>query len=137
MAPKQKARTQTQEKTRMTDYGNHRFEHGSACSACGVTEEALQDNVASKCCANYRPPPWGRVGMFLHWTTILFLVGTPLAGLIGAIPAALISGAVGLLVAEVHAGMWDEFMDSLAAEPDAERGLADEIRRVLNGEVSQ
>ena len=77
------------------------------------------------------------VAMLTHWTTILFLVGTPLAGLIGAIPAALISGAVGLLVAEVHAGMWDEFMDSLAAEPDAERGLADEIRRVLNGEVSQ
>ena len=77
------------------------------------------------------------LGMWLHWTAILFLVGAPLGGLIGAIPAAMIAGAVGLLVAEVHAGMWDEFMDSLAAEPDAERGLADEIRRVLNGEVSQ
>lgn len=72
-----------------------------------------------------------------HWAAILFLCGAPLAGLIGAIPAALIAGAVGLLVAEVHAGLWDEFMDSLAAEPEADRALADEIRRVLNGEESQ
>ncbi len=77
------------------------------------------------------------LGMLSHWTAILFLVGAPLAGLIGAIPAAMIAGAVGLLVAEVHAGMWDEFMDSLAAEPDADRALAEEIRRVLNDEVSQ
>jgi hypothetical protein len=50
------------------------------------------------------------IGMLTHWTTIwtaiLFLCGAPLAGLIGAIPAALIAGAVGTLVAEVHAGVW-------------------------------
>ena len=104
------------------------------------------------------------VAMLAHWTAILFLVGAPLAGLIGAIPAALIAGAAGLLVAEVHAGVWDEFMGSLAgpepvytwtahgrkadgtigsmtqqeyADLTADRGLSDEIRRVLNGEVSQ
>lgn len=102
----------------MTDYGNHRFEASNVCSACGVTEEALQDNVASKWCTSYQPTPWGRAGMWLHWTTILFLVGTPLAGLIGAIPAAMIAGAVGLLVAEVHAGVWDEFMDDLSRYED-------------------
>lgn len=90
----------------MTDYGNHRFELSSTCSACGVTEEALQDNIASKWCTNYQPTPWGRVGMLAHWTAILFLCGAPLAGLIGATPAAMIAGAVGTLVAEVHAGVW-------------------------------
>ncbi len=58
------------------------------------------------------------LGMLTHWTAILFLVGAPLAGLIGAIPAAMISGAVGLLVAEVHAGVWDAILDEMAGEYD-------------------
>lgn len=55
-----------------------------------------------------------KITMWFHWLAILFLVGTPLAGLVGAIPAAMIAGAIGLLVAEVHAGMWDEILDAFA-----------------------
>lgn len=54
------------------------------------------------------------LGMLAHWTAILFLCGAPLAGLIGATPAAMIAGAVGMLTAEIHAGLFDEIIDHFA-----------------------
>lgn len=117
----------------MTDYGNHRFETSGTCSACGVTEEALQDNVASKWCTNYQPTPWGHAGMWLHWTAILFLVGTPLAGLVAPVPGfgqgvlTVFIGAMAMAFAQLHAGVWDEFMDDLS-------GYEDERTAFLEGE---
>jgi len=58
------------------------------------------------------------LGMLAHWTAILFLCGAPLAGLIGATPAAMIAGAVGMLTAELHAGVWDEWFDGLESLED-------------------
>lgn len=126
----------------MSIYGNHRFERSNACSACGVTEEALQDNIASKWCTNYQPTSGGRAAMLAHFAAILFLCGAPLGGMTQSDDpvvqsiAGFVTGAVAMFVAQLHAGKYDEFMDSFTDEPK-EFYLEADTRRVLNGEESQ
>lgn len=124
--------------------GNHDFGDSGICAACGVPIEAIEDNVASRWCTNFQPTPVGRVGMWLHWAAIVLLVGGPLAGFIAPTSGfvqfvmAFIIGGAALAVADIHARLFDEIIEEFRGDRQRrDAWLAEDVRRVLNGEVSE
>lgn len=59
------------------------------------------------------------LGMWLHWAVIVILVGGPLWGMTQSdspaaqVIAGFVISVIAMLIAQVHAGRWDEFFDIL------------------------